>query len=89
MRVDSGRPDGGLPVFLERSVSFSSTGQRELVHRRGLSEVCMTDIHRVGGGCCIAGVQWPRLHTSYHPPAQVLRLRIDCGIAAAGYDPHQ
>ena len=71
MRVDGGRPDGGLPVFLNRSVSFSSTVQRELVHRWGLSEVFMTDIHRVGDGRYIAGAQWPRLHTFYHPLPRV------------------
>ncbi len=71
MRVAGGRPDGGLPASLERSVSFSSTVQRELVHRWGLSEVFMTDIHRVGDGRYIAGAQWPRLHTFYHPLPRV------------------
>jgi hypothetical protein len=71
MHFDAGMPDGGVPAFDAGTVTFSSTVPRELVHRWGLSEVFMTDIRRVGQGRYIAGAQWPRLHTFYHPIPRV------------------
>ena len=65
-----GTLDGGVPGS-DAKVTFSSTVPRELVHRWGLSEVFMTDIRRVGEGRYIAGAQWPRLHTFYHPLPRV------------------
>jgi hypothetical protein len=67
MRFDGGTPDGGVPAYDAGAVTFSSTVPRELVHRWGLSEVFMTDIRRVDDHSYIAGAQWPRLHTFYHP----------------------
>lgn len=70
MHFGRGRPGSGAPAC-DAGVTFSSTVPRELVHRWGLSEVFMTDIRRVGDGRYIAGAQWPRMHTFYHPIPRV------------------
>ena len=62
MRVERGKSDGGASPWPGWSPSFSSTVPRELVHRRAISEVFMTDIRRIGEGRYLAAAQWPRLH---------------------------
>lgn len=62
MRFERGKPDGGKASGADRTPSFSNTVPRELVHRRAISEVFMTDIHRLGDGRYLAAAQWPRLH---------------------------
>jgi hypothetical protein len=58
---DDGESPGGA-----EGLSFSSTVPRELVHRRAIAEVFMTDLRRIGEGRYIAAAQWPRLHDFYH-----------------------
>lgn len=44
---------------------FNRTVDRELVHRRSLSEVLLTDALRVSDGVFLIGAQWPRWHVFY------------------------
>ncbi|MDQ0680242.1 hypothetical protein QFZ30_003624 [Arthrobacter pascens] len=62
MRFDRRKFDAGRSQWADRRHSFSSTVPRELVHRRAISEVFMTDIRRIGEGRYLATAQWPRLH---------------------------
>ena len=68
MRVERGNSNGGMPSG-GGMLSFSSAVPRELVHRRAVAEVFMTDIRRVGEGRYMAAAQWPRLHMFYHSVA--------------------
>ncbi|YCH17934.1 hypothetical protein M1E17_03185 [Arthrobacter sp. D1-29] len=69
MRFERGKTDGGASSGTDGQPSFSNTVPRELVHRRAISEVFMTDIHRVGEGRYLAAAQWPRLHPFFHSGA--------------------
>ena len=62
MRFDRRKYDAGASPGADWTPSFSSTVARELVHRRAISEVFMTDISRIGEGRYLAAAQWPRLH---------------------------
>jgi hypothetical protein len=62
MRFDRRKYDAGASPGADWTPSFSSTVPRELVHRRAISEVFMTDISRIGEGRYLAAAQWPRLH---------------------------
>jgi hypothetical protein len=66
MRFERGKPDGGTASGTDGRPSFSNTVPRELVHRRAISEVFMTDIHRISEGRYLAAAQWPRLHPFFH-----------------------
>ncbi|WP_054010941.1 ScbA/BarX family gamma-butyrolactone biosynthesis protein [Arthrobacter sp. ERGS1:01] len=46
-------------------LSFSTSMPRELVHRRAISEVFITDMADAGGSRVLVGAQWPRWHVFY------------------------
>ncbi|WP_051388914.1 ScbA/BarX family gamma-butyrolactone biosynthesis protein [Arthrobacter sp. 35W] len=48
-----------------RILSFEASLPRELVHRRAVSEVFITDFVHCGNGRSLAGAQWPRWHVFY------------------------
>lgn len=66
MHSARGNPDDGESPWGAKGLSFSSTVPRELVHRRAIAEVFMTDLRRIGEGRYLAAAQWPRLHDFYH-----------------------
>jgi hypothetical protein len=66
MRFERGKPDGGTASGTDGRPSFSNTVPRELVHRPAISEIFMTDIHRISEGRYLAAAKWPRLHPFFH-----------------------
>ncbi|MCZ9341835.1 gamma-butyrolactone biosynthesis protein, partial [Streptomyces sp. TRM76130] len=48
-------------------LSFERTAPRDLVHRRAIGEVLLTDWIRVGPHRFKVGAQWPRGHGFYGP----------------------
>lgn len=66
MRFDRRKYDAGVSPGADWRPSFSRTVPRELVHRRAISEVFMTDIRRIGDGRYLAAAQWPRLHPFFY-----------------------
>lgn len=46
-------------------LSYDRAVPRQLVHRRSISEVFITDVIRSGDDCFVAGAQWPRWHVFY------------------------
>jgi len=63
--VDHPGPGGEAgPIGL----SFSTAMPRELVHRRAISEVFITDMADAGADRVLVGAQWPRWHVFYGAP---------------------
>ncbi|MEU0054146.1 ScbA/BarX family gamma-butyrolactone biosynthesis protein [Streptomyces sp. NPDC006309] len=50
-----------------RPLSFEQTAPRDLVHRRAIGEVLLTDWIRLGANRFAIGAQWPRGHGFYRP----------------------
>ncbi|KJK48698.1 hypothetical protein UK23_16145 [Lentzea aerocolonigenes] len=82
------------PLDISSLVSFNSCVSRDLVHRKALAEVFLTDWARVGEDSFLLGAQWPRSHSFYaprdgrHDPMLVAETVRQAGILLAhkGYD---
>ncbi|MFJ2443060.1 MULTISPECIES: ScbA/BarX family gamma-butyrolactone biosynthesis protein [unclassified Streptomyces] len=84
----SSEPLSGAPSGLfAKSLSWSRTVARELVHRDSVAEVLLTDVRPAGNGTYEAAASWPRSHPTFprggvdlHSPLMVVETLRQLGI---------